>query len=47
LQTEDIEVCKLNDDQKNAINEARELIVNGQFLTNELANKEIEEWLYK
>lgn len=43
--TEDIEIYKLNDDQKKAIGEARQQIKNGQFLTEEQANKEIDEWL--
>lgn len=47
LETEDIEIYKLNDDQKKAINEARQQIKNGQFLTEEQANKEIDEWLNK
>jgi predicted transcriptional regulator len=47
IETDDIEVYKLNDDQKNAISEARQQINNGQFLTEEQANKEIDEWLNK
>ena len=47
LETEDIEVYKLNDDQKKAISEARQQIKNGQFLTEEKANNEIDEWLKK
>lgn len=47
IETEDIEIYKLNDDQKKAINEARQQIKNGQFLTDEQANKEIDEWLNK
>ncbi|MBX2969039.1 MAG: hypothetical protein KF803_06690 [Cyclobacteriaceae bacterium] len=47
LETEDIEIYQLNDDQKKAINEARQQIKNGQFLTEEQANKEIDEWLNK
>ena len=47
LETEDIEIYKLNDDQKKAINEARQQIKNGQFLTEEQADKEIDEWLNK
>jgi len=43
--TEDIEIYKLNDDQKKAISEARQQIKNGQFLTEEQSNKEIDEWL--
>jgi tRNA A22 N-methylase len=47
IETEDIEIYKLNDDQKKAISEARQQIKNGQFLTEEQANKEIDEWLNK
>ena len=47
LETGDIEMYKLNDDQRKAINEARQQINSGQFLTNEQSNKEIEEWLSK
>jgi predicted transcriptional regulator len=36
---------KLTDDQRRAINEARQQIKNGEFLTDEQANKEIDEWL--
>lgn len=43
--TEDIEVYKLNNDQKKAIGEARQQIKNGQFLTEEQANQDIDEWL--
>lgn len=45
LETEDIEIYRLNDAQKKAISEARQQIENGQFLTEEQANKEIDEWL--
>jgi adenylate kinase family enzyme len=47
LETGDIEMYKLNDDQKKAINEARQQINSGQFLTDEQSNKEIDEWLSK
>lgn len=47
LETEDIEIYKLNLDQKEAISEAREQVKNGQFLTEDQANKEIDEWLNK
>jgi hypothetical protein len=47
METGDIEMYKLNDDQRKAINEARQQINSGQFLTNEQSNKEIEEWLSK
>ncbi len=45
LEAEDIEIYKLNDGQKKAIGEARQQIKSGQSLTNEQANKEIDEWL--
>ena len=47
LETEDIEFYKLNDDQRKAINEARQQINSGQFLTDDQSNKEIDEWLSK
>jgi hypothetical protein len=47
LGTEDIEMYKLNDDQRKAINEARQQINSGQFLTDEQSNNEIDEWLSK
>ena len=47
LETGDIEMYKLNDDQRKAINEARQQINGGQFLTDEQSNKEIDEWLSK
>jgi tRNA A22 N-methylase len=47
IETEDIEIYILHDDQKKAISEARQQIKNGQFLTDEQANNEIDEWLNK
>ncbi len=47
LETEDIEIYRLNLDQKEAISEARQQVKNGQFLTEDQANKEIDEWLSK
>ena len=47
MESEDIEVYKLSEDQKNAVNEARQQIKNGQFLTDDEANKDIDEWLGK
>ncbi len=44
---DDTEIYKLNDDQKKAISEARQQVKNGQFLTEEQADKEIDEWLKK
>jgi hypothetical protein len=47
LETEDIEIYKPSDDQKRAVDEARQQIKSGQFLTNDQADKEIDEWLSK
>jgi hypothetical protein len=47
LETQDIEVYKLNDEQKSAVAEAREQIKNGQVLTDEQANQEMDSWLKK
>ena len=47
LESENIETYKLNDDQRNAVNEARQQIKKGEFLTDEQANQEIDEWLSK
>ena len=45
LESDDIEIYKLNADQKKGISEAREQIKNGQYLTEEQANKDVDEWL--
>lgn len=37
----------LSEDQKSAILEAREQIQNGDYLTSEQANQEIDQWLKK
>jgi hypothetical protein len=47
LENEIQETYKLNTEQKSAIAEAREQIENGDYLTNEQANQDIEEWLNK
>jgi hypothetical protein len=47
IETSDIEVYKFDDEQKAAITEARTQIKNGEFLTDEEASKEINEWLKK
>ena len=47
LETENIEVYKLTDDQRNAVNEGKQQIKEGKFLTDEQANKEIDGWLSK
>jgi len=38
---------ELSDEQESAITDAREQIRNGNYLTNEQTNQEIEEWLEK
>ena len=47
LDSEDIEVYKLSDEQKSAVNEAREQVRRGEFLTDDEANKDVGEWLNK
>lgn len=47
LENEIQETYKLNAEQNSAIIEAREQIKNGDFLTNEQANQEIDKWLNK
>ncbi len=47
LESEDIEIYKLSDEQKSAVNEVREQIKRGEFLTDDEANKDIDEWLGK
>ena len=47
LGTEDIETYSLSDEQKDAVEEARQQIRDGKFLTNDDANREIDEWLGK
>jgi preprotein translocase subunit Sec63 len=39
------EVYMLSAEQKSAVNEAQKQIENGEFLTDEQATKEVEEWL--
>lgn len=41
------EPYQLNSEQKTAIDEARTQIKNGNYLTHNQANKEIDEWLNK
>jgi predicted transcriptional regulator len=41
------DVYILNDKQKMAIEEGRKEIINGEYLTDEESNKEIDEWLSK
>ena len=47
LESDDIDIYKLTADQHKSIKEAQEQIRNGQFLTDDQANKDIDEWLSK
>lgn len=40
-------IYKLNEQQKDAIKDARQQITNGGYLTNKGVNVEIEKWLSK
>lgn len=44
---DDSDVYLLNDKQKEVIGESRKQIANGEFLTDEESNKEIDKWLNK
>ena len=47
VEIEESDVYILNDKQKEAIEEGRKQIINGEYLTDEESNKEIDEWLSK
>ena len=47
IESDEMEVIKLSDEQKQAIVKGQEEIRNGRFLTNEQADQEIDEWLNK
>jgi len=47
LEMDNIEVYKLTDDQRKAVQDGREQIKKGKYLTDEQANKETDEWLNK
>ena len=47
LETEDIEIYKLTEEQRDAISEGRLQIKSGKSLTDDQANNEIDEWLDK
>ena len=47
IENEEMGVIKLSDQQKQAILKGQADIKNGRFLTNEQADKEIDEWLNK
>lgn len=47
LEQEIVEPFKLSNDQKAAVSEARQQIRDGEFLTDEDADNDIDEWLNK
>ncbi len=47
LEQEIVEPFKLSNDQKAAVSEARQQITDGEFLTDEDADNDIDEWLNK
>jgi predicted transcriptional regulator len=47
VEIEEPDVYVLNDKQKEAIEEGRKQIINGEYLTDEESDKEIYEWLSK
>jgi predicted transcriptional regulator len=47
VEIEESDVYVLNDKQKDAIEEGRKQIINGEYLTDEESNNEIDEWLSK
>jgi hypothetical protein len=47
LETEDIDIYKLSEEQRKAISEGRLQIKGGKSLTDDQANNEIDEWLDK
>lgn len=44
---EDLDAMMLSENHKNAIEIAKAQIENGEYLSNEQANKEMDEWLNK
>lgn len=47
IESNESDVLVLNGEQVNAVNEGQAQIKSGQFLSNEQANREIDEWLNK
>lgn len=47
IEDEDPEAYKLTEQQKNIVNEAREEVKKGNFMTDDEANNAIDEWLEK
>ncbi|ADR23389.1 hypothetical protein MATR_27610 [Marivirga tractuosa] len=45
IEFDEQEVYILSAEQKSAVKEAQKQIKNGEFLSDEQANKEVEEWL--
>ncbi|MDQ3020614.1 MAG: hypothetical protein M3R36_08600 [Bacteroidota bacterium] len=45
IESEDIDVYNLSEEQRKGIDQAREEIKNGKFISNEQSDKEIDEWL--
>lgn len=45
IEDEDLEAYTLTEQQKNTVNEAREEVPKGNFLTDDEANNAIDEWL--
>ncbi len=47
IDTFDLDVYRFSKEERNEVNASRFQISNGQYLTNEVANEEIEQWLNK
>lgn len=47
IESDNGEPYQLTEEQKNVVQEAKNQIKNGQYLTDEQANNEIDEWLNK
>lgn len=47
VEIKESDVYKLNDKQREAIEEGRKQIINGAYLTDEESNNEIDQWLSK
>ena len=47
IQKDSSAIYHLSDEQKAAVAEAQEQFKRGEYLTDDLANKEIDEWLKK
>jgi hypothetical protein len=45
IENDDIEIYKLSDEQRATIALSQQQIKNGEFVTNQEADNEIEEWL--